>query len=238
MAFSWVDSKVSRTTIYVDGFNLYFSRLKGTPYKWLDVVALFRDRIVQIQDPSAVVDTIKFFTAPIKASYARHGEASAQAQTQYHRALRARHPQLLEIIQGFHVFEPTALPRYEPGLAPDKKEVFPVWMIEEKQTDVNMALHVYRDAVLGQSEQLVICSNDSDLEPALRMVRADVPAAKIGLVMPLREPSAGTGKVPNKRLTDLAHWVRRYIRDDELEQAQMPVNVPTRKKPASKPAHW
>ena len=95
MAFSWVDSQVSRTTIYVDGFNLYYSRLKGTPYKWLDVAALFRDRIVQIQDPSAVVDTIKFFTAPIKASYARHGEASAQAQTQYHRALRARHPQLL-----------------------------------------------------------------------------------------------------------------------------------------------
>jgi len=74
---------------------------------------------------------------------------------------------MLEIIQGFHVFEPSELPRYEPGRAPLKNEVSPVWMIEEKQTDVNIALHVYRDAGLGHSEQLVICSNDSDLEPSL-----------------------------------------------------------------------
>ncbi|MBA4001801.1 MAG: NYN domain-containing protein, partial [Delftia sp.] len=42
----------------------------------------------------------------------------------------------------------------------------------------------------------------------------------------------------NKRLTALAHWVRHHIRDDELAQSQLPLNVQTRKKPASKPAHW
>jgi hypothetical protein len=26
-----------RTSIYIDGFNLYYRALKGTPYKWLDV---------------------------------------------------------------------------------------------------------------------------------------------------------------------------------------------------------
>jgi hypothetical protein len=36
----------------------------------------------------------------------------------------------------------------------------------------------------------------------------------------------------------LAHWVRRYIKDEELEKSQLPINVPTKKKPASKPAHW
>jgi hypothetical protein len=29
-----------RTNIYVDGFNLYFGALKGTPYKWLNIHAL------------------------------------------------------------------------------------------------------------------------------------------------------------------------------------------------------
>jgi hypothetical protein len=38
-------TKLTRTTIYIDGYNLYYSRLKGTPHKWLDIVALFRDRI-------------------------------------------------------------------------------------------------------------------------------------------------------------------------------------------------
>jgi len=111
-------------------------------------------------------------------------------------------------------------------------------MIEEKQTDVNLALHAYRDAVRGECDQLVIRSNDSDVEPALRMLREDVPAAKLGLVMPLRDRTAADGKVPNKRLTALAHWVRHHIRDDELAQSQLPLNVQTRKKPASKPAHW
>ncbi|OLE94871.1 MAG: NYN domain-containing protein, partial [Delftia sp. 13_1_40CM_3_66_6] len=178
---------LTRTTIYIDGYNLYYSRLKGTPYKWLDIAALFRDRILLPQDPGAEVVAIKYFTAPVKASYARHGEASVQAQTQYLRALQARDPGLIQIVNGFHVFEPTSLPSYQAGANPSKNNVSRVWMIEEKQTDVNLALHAYRDAVRGECDQLVICSNDSDVEPALRMLREDVPAARLGLVMPLRD---------------------------------------------------
>ena len=29
-----------RTVVYVDGFNLYYGALKGTSWKWLDLVAL------------------------------------------------------------------------------------------------------------------------------------------------------------------------------------------------------
>lgn len=161
-----------------------------------------------------------------------------QAQTQYLRALQSRYPQLLEVINGFHIFEPASLPSYQIEQTPRKSAMTRVWMIEEKQTDVNLALHVYRDAVRGTCDQLVICSNDSDMEPALQMVRDDVPDAKLGLVMPLREKASEAGKVPNKRLTALAHWVRHHIRDDELAQSQLPQHVQTKKKPASKPAHW
>lgn len=227
-----------RTIIYIDGYNLYYSRVKGTPYKWLDIAALFCDRILRPQDPEAQVIAIKYFTAPVKASYARHGEASVQAQTQYLRALQARYPELLQVINGFHIFEPTSLPSYQAEVEPSKSTISRVWMIEEKQTDVNLALHAYRDAVRGTCDQLVICSNDSDMEPALRMIREDVPAAKVGLVMPLREKASAGGKVPNKRLTALAHWVRHHIRDEELAQSQLPLNVQTKKKPASKPKHW
>ena len=30
-----------RTNVYVDGFNLYYGCLKGTPYKWLNLEVLF-----------------------------------------------------------------------------------------------------------------------------------------------------------------------------------------------------
>jgi uncharacterized LabA/DUF88 family protein len=238
VAFSFTGSDLTKTCIYIDGYNLYYSRLKGTKFKWLDLAALFRDCILQQQDPNANVVAIKYFTAPVKASYARHGKDSEQAQTQYLRALIAKYPGLIEVINGFHIFQPTALPSFDQDAPASKSNFSQVWMIEEKQTDVNIALHAYRDVVQGTCDQVVICSNDSDLEPALRMIRQDYPAVTVGLVMPLRPTAKDDGKVPNKRLTPLAHWVRHYVQDEELEKSQLPQNVQTKKKPASKPAHW
>lgn len=31
-----------RTIVYVDGYNFYFGVLRGTPYKWLDIVGLVK----------------------------------------------------------------------------------------------------------------------------------------------------------------------------------------------------
>ena len=30
---------MSRTNVYIDGFNLFYGALKGSPYKWLDLGA-------------------------------------------------------------------------------------------------------------------------------------------------------------------------------------------------------
>lgn len=228
-------SNLLRTIIYVDGYNLYYSRLKGTPYKWLDIPLLFRDRIVMPQAPTSEVVKLKYFTSPVMASYARHGKASEEAQTQYLRALLTRS---VEVIKGFHVFQPTRLPTHHAGVPPSKDDVSSVWMIEEKQTDVNIALEAYRDVVRGACDQIVVCSNDSDMEPALRLIRADAPHVKVGLVMPLREGVGANLNRPNQRLVQYAHWVRHHIRDDELASCQLPPHVQTKKKPASKPAHW
>lgn len=85
------------------------------------------------------------------------------------------------------------------------------------------------------SKQLTeVCSNDGDVEPALRLVRQDAPEVRIGLVLPLPEPAPGRTRFANKRLPAQAHWVRQHIRDDELSRSQMPAQVPTCKKPAIK----
>lgn len=226
-----------RTIIYIDGYNLYYSRLKDTTFKWLDIARLFRDLILKQQDPSVEVVAIKYFTAPVMASYARHGTISEHAQTQYLRALQAKY-EWIEVIQGFHIFEPTRLPTFVHGVAANKTNLSAVWMIEEKQTDENLALQVYRDAIKGHCDQVVICSNDSDVEPVLKLLAQDVPEITVGLVLPLREPGSDARRYSNKRLIGKAHWVRHYIRDEELANSQLPQNAPTKKKPASKPAHW
>ena len=68
-----------------------------------------------------------------------------------------------------------------------------IWSLEEKQTDVNIAIAMYRTAVKQQElpeheqiTQLVLVSNDSDFSPAIKAVREDFPNMRIG-VMGYRE---------------------------------------------------
>ena len=145
---------------------------------------------------------------------------------------------LVEITQGCHIFQPTSLPVHVPDQMPSKDQRLRVWMIEEKLTDVQQALTVYQNALRGGVDQMVVCSNNSDTEPALKLVRQDALDVRIGLVMPLRPDAKGQGAVSNKRLTAQATWVCHHILDAELAASQLPLHVPTEKKPASKPTHW
>ena len=50
-----------RTRVYVDGFNLYYGALKGTPFKWLDPV-----RLTSLLLPrECEVDRLRYFTARV-----------------------------------------------------------------------------------------------------------------------------------------------------------------------------
>lgn len=83
------------------------------------------------------------------------------------------------------------LPAYQEGLPYDRNLRTRVWKIEEKKTDVNLAMAMYRDAARGLFDQVVLCSNDSDAEPVLAALREDFPAIRIGVVTPVKPPVAG-----------------------------------------------
>ena len=100
-----------------------------------------------------------------------------------------------------------------------------------------MALHLYRDAARHAADCFVVCSNDSDVEPAMTLIRQDFPQLQLGLVVPLLA-QVETNRFANKRLTQQAHWVRHALREAELERSQLPDVVPTPRKAARKPAHW
>jgi uncharacterized LabA/DUF88 family protein len=229
-----------RTAIYIDGYNLYYGRLRGTQYKWLDVVALF-SQIVQSIEPRSELRSVKFFTAPALTRFARHGEASMKAQNDYHRALEAKYPNVFSKILGTHSYEKdgTALPAFIDGRAFDRSNKVKVWRLVEKKTDVNLAMGMYRDANKKLVDQLVLVSNDSDAEPVVEAILEDFPFLKIGLIMPLPfKDDLRKGRPASTGLSALAHWTRSYIRDDELIKALLPNKVATRKKPATKPSHW
>jgi len=225
-----------RTIAYVDGYNLYYGCLKHSPHLWLDVDRLVAG-IVKIQDPAAELLRVRYFTAYIKARFASNGEAAAQAQQTYFKALRASGR--VDIITGDHSLAPSWAVEYrEP---PDKRQRVRIWRFEEKRTDVNLALSAYRDAAKGLVDQVVLVTNDSDITPAAVAIREDFPSIRIGVVFPIAQADPAGGRShrpPCGDLIQIADWTRRHVTDAELASAQFPPKVPTHKKPAIKPAHW
>ncbi|HVZ70054.1 MAG TPA: NYN domain-containing protein [Rhizomicrobium sp.] len=53
-----------RAYVYVDGFNLYYGAVKGTPYRWLNPVALVR----QLVPTKYSIDRLKYFTARVSGA--------------------------------------------------------------------------------------------------------------------------------------------------------------------------
>ncbi|MFN7089994.1 MAG: antitoxin Xre/MbcA/ParS toxin-binding domain-containing protein [Allorhizobium sp.] len=105
---------------------------------------------------------------------------------------------------------------------------------------MNLALHLYDDALSGEVDQVVLVTNDIDLVPALEMLQSRCPHIVRGLVIPTRKVGAGGGieREANVSLAKLAHWVRRHISDEELRPSQLPEVVPGRRRASVKPRSW
>lgn len=233
-----------RTRIYIDGYNLYYGCLKGTSFKWLDVLSLFESHILPsvtaivggqrlkpVLDPLAV----KFFTAPILERVAK-ADDSVQCQERYHAALSKHQPGRLEIIKGYYSLTTTTamvVDDSNPEKAPRECEVATVWKLEEKQSDVNLALHAVTDVLLHGIEHVVIVTNDTDIAPAVDMLKRQTKAV-VGVVIPTTDHE----RVPNTDLVKQADWVRTHITLAELQAAQLLRVIPDRRRPVSKPISW
>lgn len=230
-----------RIGVYVDGYNLYYGRLRGSAFKWLDLVKLVEDVLVK-RDQNESLENVHLFTAHALASFATHGMASVEAQSAYHRAMQAKYGARFTVTYGKHSFDRdgSLLPEFIAGQPYDRTKRTRVWHLEEKKTDVNLAISMYRHATKGLYDRIILVSNDSDAEPALQAIREDFPDIMVGLIVPIAPPIPGND--PSRRisgsLTNLAHWVVKHLTDDQLLAAQLPSHVPTKKKPIRKPEHW
>ena len=69
-----------RTRVYVDGFNLYYGALKGTPFKWLDPAKL----AALVLPRECAIDRLRYFTARVSGKLDPRAPARQQV---YLRAL-------------------------------------------------------------------------------------------------------------------------------------------------------
>jgi len=160
------------TTVYIDGFNLYYGAVRKTPYKWLDPSALCR-RLLPRDD----IIKIRYFTAHVSARDDDPG--LPQRQQTYLRAL-ATIPNL-EIHLGHYVSHNVRMPLAHPP----KRGARTVEVIktEEKGSDVNLATYLLLDAFKRVCDTAVIVSNDSDLCEPIRIARTEL-GIGVGVVNP------------------------------------------------------
>jgi uncharacterized LabA/DUF88 family protein len=229
-----------KTRVYIDGYNLYYGCLKRTPYKWLDLSKLFINHIL----PSSSEETfsyqdlsIKFFTADIVGKAAMSTD-SLNDQQAYHRALNFNSENnQLEIIKGYYAINATRafkIDTDEPNKPPNECEYVDIWKLEEKQTDVNIAVESLYDVLTDDTiEQVVFVTNDTDLASALEKIKS-LDKVKVGLVI----PTTDSIRNPNEKLDKFADWTRKNILIDELKLSQLPRVVQGGRKPAIKPIGW
>ncbi len=210
--------RLMRTYIYVDGFNLYYGALKRTPWRWLDLVALFRG----VLQPHHGIVAVKYLTARVSAT--PRDPAKPQRQNVYLRALTTHRPEV-EPIFGHFLTHIVQMPR-APATA--NVRMVNVMKTEEKGSDVNLAVHLLNDAWLDRYDCAVVVSNDSDLSEAMRLVKHHHPQKRIGLIVP-------GARRPSQQLSALADF-RRHIRTCALQNCQLPDPIPGTQ--LHKPATW
>jgi uncharacterized LabA/DUF88 family protein len=168
----------ARTIVYVDGFNLYYGRLKGTTDKWLDLGALCANLL-----PNNDIQTIKYFTARVRP---RSDNPDVHLQRQVYLAALKTIPNL-SIHEG-HFLESAVRMRLANPPAGGPNTVV-VLKTEEKGSDVALASHLIGDGYEGLYDVAIVVSNDSDLVPPIEIVRNRL-GRVVGVLNPHRNPSA------------------------------------------------
>ena len=94
----------------------------------------------------------------------------------------------------------------------EKKRNWDEWD-EEKQTDVNIALHLLNEAYNDSYDTAMIMTNDTDLIPAIKMLRHVFPQKKVGVLFPI-----------NRRSHELIQTCNffRYTKNADFSQCQFP----------------
>lgn len=236
------------TRVYIDGYNFYFGCLKGTHYKWLDPIKLSEILLKRSVEKSSTLlqpSAVKFFTADISGR-ASYDNSSINDQKAYHQGLNSYCGDSLKVIKGGYAIDKVVCPKVEVNNVGKEKEPrdserIEVWKMEEKQSDVNVALEALFDVVTDQSiDQVVFVTNDTDILPALRKIKEYNllglrKPVKVGLIVPIKN---STQAKPSGSLIAESDWSIKSISEQELDRAQLPCRITGGKKVALKPIGW
>lgn len=162
-------STEERVIFLVDGFNLYHAldsmsskRSVFKTYKWLDLRALCS----KFTTSNQIIEGIFYFTALAPWSPTK----------------RIRHEIYISALESTGVRtvygDFRRVTRHCPRCG--DYETY-----EEKKTDVNIAIHLFKLASKNKYDKLVLVTGDSDIIPSIAAVRGLYPEKKVGVAIPI-----------------------------------------------------
>lgn len=187
-----------RVVAFVDGFNLYhaIARLERPHLKWVDLRRLFQR---YLRPASETLIGVYYFSA-----YAEWLPDARRRHRTYVAALVTTG--VAPVIGKFRTKDRWCQRCRRASLGH-----------EEKETDVNIALHLLDGGYRDGFDHALLVSRDSDLIPAVRMFRERFPEKRLTIVAPpLRGHSA-----------EMIRWAtgKTKIRVEHLEQSLFPEEV-------------
>ena len=217
---------MKKTLVYIDGYNLYYGLLKESPdSKWLNLRALVAAMFKEKHE----IRSIKFFTARVRTY--PHDIAAEERQKIYLQALASFGG--VEIIEGFYSKKKIWLPHVN-GKCKTCEEshagMAHVVKLEEKRSDVNLAVAALVDAMRSDADCFVLVTGDSDQAGTVYALRHE-----FGKKVLVFNPHVAVSEHLKRAATFYAHIPR-----DLPAKCQLPEIIPigTHGRTIHRPAAW
>jgi hypothetical protein len=220
-------SQRPRAIVYIDGFNLYRRALSGHPeLKWLDLIKLSTNLL-----PEYEIAKVHYFTSKLKYN-AQSDPSRLTRQEIYFRALNTQAPLLQTTLGSFRSDDRWMI---RLPLEMDKDAGFykmvRVRKVEEKGSDVNMAVRMVADAFEGLSDISVVLTNDSDQIGPLNLIKEEL-GHPFGLIYPV--PSSRRSKALQKTNPVFS----RFVTEELILKSQFPDVIKDDQGFFHKPERW
>jgi len=212
-----------RSIIYIDGFNFYYGMLTDRPdLKWINY-----QRLGELLRPDDDIVHVRLFTALVDRKKVASGKRDRQQRLWA--ALKTQ-PKITLTEGKFAERERTCL--VPTCHHPQRKFT----ALEEKQTDVNLALALVRDVQTLAPDNVIVISGDVDLLPALDIVMAIDKKVRPVIYVPVPEE-----KLKYRRKDEFMKYspVVKPIPEKYLRMAQFDDKVPLANGSfVERPAEW
>jgi hypothetical protein len=204
-----------KTNVYVDGFNLYYGAVKGTPYKWLNI-----RRICELAFPRNSINEIHYCTAIVTDAPWDPDQSTRQLTF-----IRALETTGVQVHYGSFQSNIVTMPRARRHRG--QSRMVEVIKTEEKGFDVALGALLVAHGYQDRYQAAIVVSNDSDLVLPIRIVRDEL-KIPVGIYNPHPKFSVA--------LTKVAAF-KKQIRTGVLIGAQFPQTLTDAQGTITKPAN-